>query len=744
MVALRGDNLVLNNRIRREFFQNKVKYIGLILLVMISSMAIVGFSDSDDSIFDTVSKYFEMNNCEDGNFVLDNKISNNTLNKLKKNGVEVEENFYYDYKINDMQTIRIYKNRTNINKINIIDGKNIYDKDEILLDDKIGVIKGYSIGDYIELKHNKYKIVGHAISPDYTFIKKEEGDMTNNPNKFGIAFVSEEDFKRFNDKVYCYSFKCNSDNIENIKSILNKNEKLVSFIKAKENSKITGYYDDLIINKYVAILIGMLLCIMIGFVISMVIVSIIDKENPIIGTLYSLGYVKKEILNHFMILPSIIVSIGSVLGTILGFIIQGPLGEASASMYSFPPIKTSFPVYILFMGVMLPIIIVMIVNYIIISKQLDKTPLQLLRKEKKQKNKKSIDIRGLGFINKFKLLQLVREFKSNVMLFVGVVFAMFILILGLGMSSTINSYIDDVKKQALVNYTYLLKIPIDVNENDELEKSYIKGLRMYSKELKTDMNVTLQGINEDSSFYNFNIRDDDKNAYISNSFAEKFHINIGDSITLKDTQNNKIYSFNVGGIVDYRIGLYIFMNRGQMNELMNQKKSHYNALLSKNKLDINNKYIYSQMTSDEVIKSVKNINEIMKPMQKLLISIATTLFILIMYLLLKLIIDKSITGISLLKVFGFNRKEVSRLYIGSGLYTIIICLVVGIPISLRIYKILWPNLISNNEAYIPINISNETYIYLVSIVLGSYFVSTLFLKHYINKLSLSDALKNRE
>ena len=106
---------------------------------------------------------------------------------------------------------------------------------------------------------------------------------------------------------------------------------------------------------------------MIGFIISMMIVSIIDKESPIIGALYSLGYIKKEILKHFMLLPTIIVSVGAVIGTILGFIIQGPLGEASAGMYSFPPIKTSYSFYVIFMGTVLPILIVIVVNYFILS-----------------------------------------------------------------------------------------------------------------------------------------------------------------------------------------------------------------------------------------------------------------------------------------------------------------------------------------------------------------------------------------
>lgn len=736
--------MVLNNRIIREFFENKVKYLGFIILIVISSMTIVGFADSTDSIMDTVADYFKSNNCEDGSFVLKNKINNITLNKLKKLGIDVEENFYSDCKINDGQTIRIYKERKNINKISVINGGELNDRHDILLDDKISQLQGYNIGNTLKISGINYNIAGYAVAPDYTFIKKQVSDLFNDPKQFGIAFVNDDDFDNLDEKIYCYSFKTNGVFIDDVKSILQKNTEINSFIKAEDNARITGYADDLKINKYVAVLIGCLLCGMIGFVISMMIISIIDKESPIIGALYSLGYVKSEILKHFMLLPTIIVSAGAIIGTVLGFILQGPLGQASAGMYSFPEIKTSFSIYIILMGTILPIIIVILVNYFILSARLNSTPLQLLRKEKKQSKLRAIKIKGFNFIMRFKITQIAREMGSNIMLSVGVLFAMFILILGLGMRSSLNAYIKSIKNDAVVNYTYLLKIPIDIQENSKVEKAYIKSLSMYYKPMDCNMNVTLQGIKEDSCFYDYKINNNDDCVYISNSVAEKFAVKTGDYLNLKDAENNRVYKVKVGGTVDYSIGLYMFMNIKAMNKLMDNDCSNYNAFLSRDKMNINNDYVYSIITSEDMINNAQNTLEMMRPMQILIIGIATVLFILIMYLLLKLIIDKNITGISLIKVFGFNGREVSRLYIGSGLYTIIICLILGIPLSIQIYKRVWPNLISNVEAYIFVNMSNKYYIYITGITLCSYFISTLLLKKYINKISLSEALKNRE
>lgn len=736
--------MVLNNRIIREFLSNKVKYLGLIILIIMSSMTIVGFVDSTDSIMDTVGVYFKTNNCEDGTFTLKNKINNITLNKLKRLGVDVEENFYSDYKINDIQTIRVYKERKNINKISVVAGENLKNSHDILLDNKRDGLPDYKIGNYIDIDGIKYYIAGYAVAPDYTYIKKQISDLNSDPQKFGIGFVSENDFEKLDDKVYAYSFKSNEISVEDVKSILQKNTELKSFTKAEDNARITGYHDDLLINKYVAILIGCILCAMIGFIISMMIVSIIDKESPIIGALYSLGYIKKEILKHFMLLPTIMVSVGAIIGTILGFLIQGPLGEASAGMYSFPPIKTSYSLYVIFMGTVLPILIVIVVNYFILSKRLSSTPLQLLRKEKKSSKLRAIKIRGFNFIIRFKITQIVREMGSNVMLCIGVLFAMLILMLGLGMNSSLNSYIEKIKNESIPEYTYVLKLPISVHESDNVEKAYVKGMSMYCGIMSSNMNVTLQGIKADTHFYNFKIDDNDDNVYISNSVSEKFGINIGDYIDINDTENNKVYIVKVGGIFEYSAGLYMFMNIKQMNRLMDNDISNYNAFLSNHEISINNDYVYSTITKDDMIRNAQSTMDSMRPMQIMIIVIATILYILIMYLLLKLTIDKNITGISLMKVFGFNRKEVSKLYIGSGLYTVLLCLVFGIPLIYNLYKKIWPNLISNVEAYMSVDVRPEYFLYVVIITLGSYWISTLLLKNYVNKISLSESLKNRE
>lgn len=329
------------------------------------------------------------------------------------------------------------------------------------------------------------------------------------------------------------------------------------------------------------------------------------------------------------------------------------------------------------------------------------------------------------------------------MLFTGIYFSLFMLVASLAMFSSMNSFVESTKEDCNINYTYMLKMPIDINEGENVEKAYIKGMEMYFKLLDKNMNVTLEGIKEGSSFFDFNIDDNDDGVYVSNTFAKKFNVKIGDYINLKDTEENKVYRIRVAGQVNYNVGLYVFMNINQMSKLINDNKSMHNAFLSKNELNINEDYVVSIIKAEDVIKGAEHAGETQNSLVRAVIIVSIVMFILITSLLLKLMIDKSMTGISLIKIFGYNRKEISKLYIGSGLYTIILCLIVGIPTLTLLFKNIWPNLMAVMESYIFMKVDWYCYIFMILIPIGSYFISTMLLKKHIDKISLSEALKER-
>lgn len=736
--------MILNKRIFREFKENIARYLGLILLVLISSMLIVGFADSADSIIFTGEKAALENNLEDGEFYVNDELNSIALEKIRALGVTIEENFYVDYKIYDNQTIRIYKERKNINKISITQGSDLSHENQIVIDSHFGKSNNYKILSGLTIQNKDYKIVGYGSAPDRTKILQKSSDILPNPKSFGIGFIKEEEFKSLKNVSYSYSYKLNGVSVDKVKNIVFNNSSITEFIKTSDNSRAIGYLDDSRSNKNISIIIGIVLNIMSGFMISMSSISSIEEESPIIGALYSLGYVKKEILRHFMILPTVIVSIGSIIGTGLGFFIEKSIGEATIKNYVLPNIEGIFPLYLIVVGVVVPIIIVFLINYFIISRKLNSTPLQLLKREKKASKLNTIKINFFSFVTKFRLREFLREIRGNIILFGGIFISTFLLIFGVSINSAINEYIKEVQKETQYSYMYTLKLPIEIVENNNLEKCTIKNLSFNFKDINRDMDITLEGINEKSNFYSFSIAEDDPGIYISDSVKNKFHLNIGDTINLKDKSENKIITLKINGIVDYKSSLNIFMNRVELNKLLKEDKAYFNGYLSNKELNINDDYVYSKTTAADTIKAAKSMTSGILPIVLILIVFSCVLFILSMYLLLKLMIDKSLSSISLVKIFGFNKKEINKLYLGSSFYTVFVSAMISIPLALKITRIIYPRAIANVQVYVSVILELKDYCFIIFVIMFSYFICMILLRRHISSISLSEALKNRD
>lgn len=739
----RGEHVVLNKRIFREFKENVIKYIGLISLVLFASMSIVGFGNVEECIMLSINNVAKECNREDGNFTLSRELDNTTLSKIQELGIDTQENYYADYKLTEDKTIRLFKERESINKIKILDGKEITDSNNIIIDELFGKTNNYNIGSSLKMLNKKYNISGYGFAPDYTMVSKELTDMPNHLN-FGIGFVSKENFSNLKDVKYLYSFKLNNISSDKLKNILNKTSALTSFMITKDNPRIIGVEDEMITNKAIGTIMGIILSIMMAFIVSMSVITMIEKESAVIGTLYSLGYEKKELLSHFIILPTVIVSVGAICGYFFGFLLKDFLVASTANFNNLPKIQASYSIKLIVIGIVLPILIVLAVNYSLISKKLNTTPLSLLRKEVKEGNLTKIKINYFGFINKFRIREFLREINSSIILFIGLSITVLFLVLAFAKLDSANSTVNAVKNESTIEYTYILKIPIHIKESEKIEKTAVEGLDMYNEFASDNMDVTLQGINENSNFYNFNIRKSDDGAYISDSVSKKFALKIGDTLNLKNVSEKKTYSVKVDGIVHYSTGLYIFMNRNKMNILTNKSKDYYNGYLSREPLNINKDYLASTILASDIIESANNSVEMASSSMFFLIILSVITAILVIFLLLKFMIDKSTSNISLMKIFGFNKSELNKLYLGSHFYIITISVIINMFIALKIVKMLFFKLLEKSPSHTEIILSTKSYIIIFMIVLGIYFVIKILLKKNIDKISLSVILKDRE
>lgn len=520
-------------------------------------------------------------------------------------------------------------------------------------------------------------------------------------------------------------------------------DNLTSFLKAEDNPRILAAAIDLEMNKIIGLAAGVIIMILFTYVISVFVIHQIQRESSVIGALYALGAKKKDLIRHYITLPTIICFIGGLIGSAIGFSDIGIVWQMtdSYSYFSIPDIPPSYPLYLIIYAVVMPPVISIIVNYIVISKRLSKAALSLIRNEQKISHRSKVNLGNIGFIRRFQIRQMLREARTGVT----VVFGMFIclLIFMLGMNCYVLCQNIKTENAADTKFTYMynLKYP-EETAPENAEACYMEALSITDMGYTLDVNII--GIDSDNRYYSAKPQKGRNSIIAASSTAQKYNLSVGDKLILSDTANDMDYAFTIDGIADYSVGLSVFMDIDSMRELFGKDDNYYNMLLSDEKLDIDEGRIYSVTTKADIEQSSAIFAEMMKGMFTMLITMSIIIFCVVMYLMMNVMIDRASFGISLVKIFGFHTKEIRKLYLNGNAVTVAIGAVITIPISKIIMNSMYPYLISNTACGLNLHFPWYMYALIFAGIMIFYFVVSTVLVRKIKKITPAEVLKNRE
>ncbi|OPJ59566.1 FtsX-like permease family protein [Clostridium oryzae] len=535
---------------------------------------------------------------------------------------------------------------------------------------------------------------------------------------------------------------------KNTNKLLNKYFKvnindLTQFVTAADNPRIKASAGDQIINKYAGLVSGIIVMILFTYVISVFVIHGIEKESSTIGALYALGVKKKELVMHYLTLPIVITLLAGACGTVLGFSKYGVNVQLKDcyTYYSVPKLEAFYPFYLIIYGVIMPPVIAVIVNYFVISKKLSQPALKLIRNEQKNSRISNINLGNMGFVRRFQIRQMLREARTGFT----VIFGMFIslLVMMIGIDCYVMCHNISVKNKADTKYEYMYtykypqkKVPTSG------EGCYAETLSKKSHGYNLD--ITLLGIDNNNPYFNVNTVKGKNKVVVASSTAEKFKLKKGDKLILEDRANNMDYAFTIAGIAPYSVGLHAFMDIDSMRELFGQKKDYYNVVLSSQKLNIAAGRLYTVTTKKDISKSSDVFIDKMIPMISMLIVVSSIIFCVVMYLMMKVMIDRSAFNISLIKIFGYKAAEVRKLYLNGNFYIILVGAIISIPLAKKLMDTIYPYFVSNVACGIDLRFSGQLYLGIFAGVMLLYFVINQLLVGRLKKLSPAEVLKNRE
>lgn len=769
----------LNRRYLRELKEDAGKYLVIFILLVLSISLVSGFLVADESMLKTYDESFDRYNVENGRFISEKRLNLTQRRSVEKFGVTVYENFYTETKLDNHSTLRIFAIRDHVNLVCLMDGKMPRKADEIALDRMYADNNGLGIGDTVSNGAHVLTVTGLVALSDYSALFQNNSDSMFNAVDFGVAIVTQELFDTFGKDalIYNYAWKYDTDPAdlimerdvsEHLKSSLNSVIHLEDFVPRYLNQAIIFTGEDMGSDRQMMQVLLYIIIVIIAFVFAVTTAGTVAKEAGVIGTLRASGYTRKELVRHYMTLPMTVTMISAVIGNILGYtVIKDYCAAAYYGSYSLPAYVTVWSARAFFDTTVVPIVIVMLISWLVLRQKLSLPALKFLRHDLSRRHQKRAVYLAhrLPFMQRFRTRILLQNLSSYITLFIGILFADVLLIFGLGMPALLEHYQQTMPETMLANYQYILQVPSDMDDeghrleslvhsidflhavstdNESAERFTAYSLTIQKSEETVIDTVMVYGVDSDSRYVTNEF--DDEDVYVSGSMAEKYGLSVGSSITLFEKYENKSYDFTVTGIYPYEGTLSLFMSRNHCNRVFNLGADAFAGYFSDTPLtDIDRKYIGSVIDYDSLTAICRQLDVSMGSIMKLVDGFAVIMFVVLMYLLSKNIIEKNARSISVTKILGYTGGEISRLYIIATLIAVIVSLIAALPLTYKLFSILFVEMISRKmSGWLPLWLPAGIYRTMFLLGLGSYAVISLAEYRKIHKVPMHEALKNVE
>ena len=784
----------LNKRLPREFRKDFGKYLVIFLLLVITIGFVSGFLVADGSMIKAYTEGIDNYNTENGHFRTSEKMNDAQIQSVEENGIRIYNNFYLEQDLTNGSTMRIFANREQVNLACLMEGEFPKAANEIAIDRMYADNNKISIGDTLKSDTQSWKVTGLIALPDYSCLFQNNNDSMFDSVKFGIGVVTSEAFESLDSPLvkYCYAWKYNDEPTtekeekevsDALMKAINKDVSLEEFVPRYLNQAIIFTRDDMGSDRAMMIVFLYIVIAIMAFVFGITISNTIAKEANVIGTLLASGYTRNELIRHYMAMPILVTLVGALIGNVLGYTIMKDIcvGMYYGS-YSLPTYVTVWNAEAFLLTTIIPILLMLLVNYTVLRRRLSLSPLKFLRRDlKRRQQKHALSLsRRIPFFSRFRLRVIFQNVSNYLLLFLGILFANLLLMFGLLFPAVLDHYQTVLEDTLLCNYQYILQIPINAmdedhkleslvnmlyfqheveTDNPDAEKFSAYSLKTTDKEYKEE-EILLYGLADNSRYLPIDFQDTatDKDGsaqtdsstvtpvYISSAYADKYLLDIGDEITLKEAYEDDTYTFYIEGIYDYEGGLTVFLPQEQLNKLFDLGSDYFSGFLSDSEItDIDPKYIGSVIDLDSLSKISRQLNVSMGSMMYLLDGFSIVLFMILIYLLSKIIIEKNAQSISMTKILGYSDREISSLYLLSTTIMVVVFLLLSFPIETVLMNALFRGImLSSISGWIPLYINPVLYVKMFLLGFVTYLLVALTEYRRIKKVPMDQALKNIE
>ncbi|MDO5491950.1 MAG: ABC transporter permease, partial [Bacillota bacterium] len=346
-----------------------------------------------------------------------------------------------------------------------------------------------------------------------------------------------------------------------------------------------------------------------------------------------------------------------------------------------------------------------------------------------------------SFRVRFYLRVMLQNRSTYLLLFAGIFLSSIIFLFGSLFLPLLDQFKAQILDSEFCRYQYVLK------DKAETEVPGAEKYAVTTLENGNGEKITVYGVQKDSVY----IHDQrlagltGNDVLFSNGYYEKYGIRDGDAVVMGEEFTSKKYALTAEGAFEYPASLCIFMNIDQFREIFDTEDSYYSGYFSDTELtDIPESDLATVITEEDLLTTSNQLEDSMGLIFLLFLVFSIIMFVLMIFLLAKLVTERNAYAISMLKILGYTNREAGRLYQSATGIVVVISLVLSGLLGLELIRGIYRLLMQSFNGYMTFYAAPWGIPVLVGTGIACYGFVSLILMRRIRKIPMTYALKDAD
>lgn len=506
----------------------------------------------------------------------------------------------------------------------------------------------------------------------------------------------------------------------------------------------------------------------------------VDEERTNSGILKALGYSNSDVIKKFVIYGFVASMIGTVLGIVAGhYLLSRIIAQIVTSDTTLGETHLYFYWNYTAIALVLALISAVLPAFLIAKNELSEKPAQLLLPKPPVKGSKifleriGVIWRRLSFTHKVTARNIFRYKQRMLMTIFGVAGSVALLFAGLGIRSSLGNVIEN-------QFTNLMPYDMIVVKNDDNSSSENQEVKDFMDSNKvsqyqsiyfTTLSETISGLTDKQTvsimvssgddFGDFiHLKDassgdsltlSDDGIIISEKLASLYHVEAGDSFTLKDSDGKK-YTVKVAAVAEMNVGHYLFMSQKVYQKIFGETPNDNAYLVTlKNDSSSNIEKLSTKLLAmsgvsavsqnSSLVKTVKSVVASLNGAMTILIVVSILLAVVILYNLTNINVAERIRELSTIKVLGFYDKEVTMYIYRETISLSLIGIIVGLIGGKYLHQVIM-GMIGSDSIMFGTTVGWDIYVIPIAVIVIILLALGWLVNHILKTVDMLEALKS--